>query len=202
MSEPAPLPRSFFDRDPLVVAPALLGAILRNGPVDVRLTEVEAYLGQGEDPASHTHRGKTPRNAVMWGPPGHLYVYFTYGMHYCANLVCRPEGVSGGVLLRAGEVVAGLDEARSRRPASRRDVDLARGPARLASALGLGREDDGRDVCANGSVTVLPGTAPGAVLSGPRVGVTLGADSPWRYWIEGDPTVSAYRPGKPRTRRT
>ena len=203
----APLLRSFFDRDPLVVAPALLGTVIRHErdgeTVAVRLTEVEAYLGEGEDPASHSHRGLRPRNQVMWGPPGHLYVYFTYGMHYCANLVCRPEGISGAVLLRAGEVVGGLDVARARRPASKRDIDLARGPARLASALGFGRADDGRDVCGGGSLSVLPGKAiaQARLRSGPRVGVSLGAESPWRYWIEGEPTVSAYRPAVARSRR-
>ncbi|MBT0771128.1 DNA-3-methyladenine glycosylase [Kineosporia sp. J2-2] len=208
MPPPAPLPRSFFDREPLVVAPALLGAVVRHERdgevVEVRLTEVEAYLGEGEDPASHSHRGRRPRNQVMWGPPGHLYVYFTYGMHYCANLVCRPEGVSGGVLLRAGEVVNGLDVARARRPAVRRDVDLARGPARLASALGLARDDDGRDVCSGGSLQVLPGTpVPRSRLrTGPRVGVSAGAESPWRYWVDGEPTVSAYRPAVPRLPRS
>ncbi len=191
-----------------MVAPALLGTVIRHErdgqAVEIRLTEVEAYLGEGEDPASHSHRGLRPRNKVMWGPPGHLYVYFTYGMHYCANLVCRPEGTSGAVLMRAGEVVAGLDVARSRRPTSKRDIDLAQGPARLATALGFGREDDGRDVCANSSLQVLPGTPvrQDKVRSGPRVGFAAGAESPWRYWIDADPTVSTYRPAVARKRRS
>lgn len=170
--------------------------------VEIRLTEVEAYLGEGEDPASHSYRGRRPRNQVMWGPAGHLYVYFTYGMHYCANLVCRPEGVSGGVLMRAGEIVTGLEVARSRRPTSKRDTDLARGPARLASAMGFGREDNGRDVCGGSSLSLLPGQAvsQAQIRTGPRVGVAAGAESPWRYWIEGDPTVSVYRPAVARIR--
>jgi DNA-3-methyladenine glycosylase len=201
-----PLPRSFFARDPLVVAPELLGSVLVHdldgGSVAVRLTEVEAYLGEGEDPASHSHRGLRPRNAVMFGPPGHAYVYFTYGMHFCANVVCRPEGVSGGVLLRAGEVVAGLELARSRRPAARRDVDLARGPARLANALALARADNGRDLCDGGELRVLPGPGyhPDRLRTGPRVGVAAGATSPWRFWLADEPTVSIYRPTQPRRR--
>jgi DNA-3-methyladenine glycosylase len=195
-----PLPRSFFARDPLVVAPELLGAVLvhdlADGSVAVRLTEVEAYRGEGEDPASHSHRGLRPRNSVMFGPPGHAYVYFTYGMHFCANVVCRPAGVSGGVLLRAGEVVAGHELARSRRPAARKDVDLARGPARLASALGLARADNGRDLCDGGELRILAGEPyePARLRTGPRVGVTLGATSPWRFWLADEPTVSVYRP--------
>src|SRR4051812_42676815 len=147
-----PLPRSFFDRPSYEVAPDLLGRVLVHGPVAVRLTEVEAYGPPGTDPASHTYRGRTPRNAVMFGPPGHLYVYFTYGMHYCANFVCLPEGMGSGVLLRAGEVVRGVEAARTRRhrPSTAAPLtgpgravherDLARGPARLAVALGIGRE--------------------------------------------------------------
>lgn len=207
-----PLPRSFFVRDPLLVAPDLLGAVVvheRDGiSVAVRLTEVEAYLGEGEDPASHSHRGRRPRNAVMFGPPGHLYVYFTYGMHWCANLVCRPDGVSGAVLLRAGEVVAGHEGARSRRSTARRDVELARGPARLAQALGLIGADNGRDLCSGGELRVLAGqrpeqserSEPDRPRTGPRVGVRLGAASPWRFWLADEPTVSVYRPSQPRPR--
>ncbi len=169
---------------------------LDGGAVAIRLTEVEAYLGEGEDPASHSHRGLRPRNAVMFGPPGHAYVYFTYGMHFCANVVCRPAGVSGGVLLRAGEVVAGHELARSRRPAARRDVDLARGPARLANALALGRSDNGRDLCDGGELRVLAGQGydHDRLRTGPRVGVALGSTSPWRFWLADEPTVSVYRP--------
>ena len=202
-----PLPRSFFAREPLVVAPELLGAVLVHtvdgASVAVRLTEVEAYLGEGEDPASHAHRGLRPRNAVMFGPPGHAYVYFTYGMHWCANVVCRQDGVSGGVLLRAGEVVAGHELARLRRPTARRDVDLARGPARLANALALTRADNGRDLCSGGELQMLAGgpAEPERLRTGPRVGVALGAASPWRFWLADEPTVSIYRPSQPRRRQ-
>jgi len=126
----------------LDVAPLLLDAVLVStvdgAEVGVRLTEVEAYDGL-DDPASHAYRGETPRNAVMFGPAGFLYCYFTYGMHWCANVVCGPDGVATAVLLRAGEVVRGVDVARSRRPAARSLRDLARGPARLAQSLGLDR---------------------------------------------------------------
>ena len=132
---------AWAEGDPLEVAPRLLGAVLTHGGVSVRLTEVEAYAGP-LDPGSHAHRGRTARNAVMFGPPGHLYVYFVYGMHHCANLVTGPEGDPGAVLLRAGEVVAGLDVARERRPSSR-DRDLARGPARLCRVLGIDLADNG-----------------------------------------------------------
>ena len=138
------------------MAPLLLGAVLthegRDGPVSVRITEVEAYLGPHDslhpDPGSHTFRGATARNAPMFGPAGHLYVYFTYGMHHCANIVCGPEGVASAVLLRAGEIVAGEDLALSRRPTSKSAKDLASGPARLATALGITTADSGRDALA------------------------------------------------------
>jgi DNA-3-methyladenine glycosylase len=197
------IPRSFFDRPVLDVAPELLGAVVVHGDVAVRLTEVEAYDGAG-DPASHAFRGRTARNAVMFGPPGHAYVYFTYGMHFCVNLVCGEPGRAAAVLLRAGEVVAGADVARLRRSGAP-DRDLARGPARLTKALGIDRALDGADVCALRSpLRVLRGAPVAAeqVRTGPRIGISAAADLPWRWWVDGDPTVSAYRPHAPRRRRT
>lgn len=197
------LNRGFYDRDPRLVARDLLGCVLVHGDVAVRLTEVEAYLGQGADPASHSHRGRTARNAVMFGPPGHAYVYFTYGMHWCANVVCCEEGLAGGVLLRAGEVVEGVEEARSRRPAARKDVDLARGPARLASALAVTGAQNGADVCDPASdLRILQGSPVPELLvrTGPRVGVAAGAESAFRWWVEGEPSVSVYRPAVRRKR--
>lgn len=191
----------------LEVARALLGQVLQadsaDGRVEVRLTEVEAYAG-GADPASHAFRGRTARNEVMFGPPGHLYVYFVYGMHWCCNVVCGPDGLPNAVLLRAGEVVSGVDLARSRRPATRSDVDLARGPARLASALGLNAAANGVDLCATTSpVRLLAGdpVPDGSVRHGPRVGVAAAGDVPWRLWVAGEPSVSPYRPGGIRRRR-
>jgi DNA-3-methyladenine glycosylase len=184
----------------LDVAPRLLGATLRHGDVALRLTEVEAYDGPN-DPGSHAYRGRTDRNAVMFGPPGHLYVYFTYGMHFCCNVVCGPEGTPSAVLLRAGEVVDGIELARERRSAAR-DRDLARGPARLCQALGIGREQNGADL-ASGSLTLAPGEPEDPVSTGPRVGLRGAPDRPWRFWLTGDPTVSEYRPAAPpRQRRT
>ena len=177
------------------VAPDLLGALLVCGGVAVRLTEVEAYAG-GSDPGSHAYRGRTPRTEVMFGPAGHAYVYFSYGMHWCLNVVAGPAGTASGVLLRAGEVVDGLEPARSRRPGTR-DRDLCRGPARLTRALGVTGEHGGLDLLDERSPLrlLLPGRRPGAVASGPRVGVAgEGAPTPWRFWVDGDPTVSPYRP--------
>jgi DNA-3-methyladenine glycosylase len=174
----------------LEVAPRLLGAVVRHGGVAVRLSEVEAYAGQ-DDPGSHAYRGPTRRNSVMFGPAGHLYCYFTYGMHVCANVTVGPEGQASAVLLRAGEVVDGLAEARARRPGAP-DRDLARGPARLCRALGLELSDNGADL-SRGPVTLEAGPAPTTYRRGPRVGLRLAPDRPWRFWIEGDPSVSAYR---------
>jgi DNA-3-methyladenine glycosylase len=199
------LDRSFFDRPVLEVAPDLLGRTLVHrsaaGLVAVRLTEVEAYDGPN-DPGSHAYRGRTKRNATMFGPAGHAYVYFTYGMHHCLNLVAGPEGVPTGVLLRAGEITQGIDLARGRHLAAKSDRDLARGPARLVLALGVGPEHDGLDVCGAGPLTVLAGdpAPPATVRTGPRVGLREAADRPWRFWIDGDPTVSVYRPHVPKKR--
>ncbi|WP_432562742.1 DNA-3-methyladenine glycosylase [Kineococcus sp. SYSU DK003] len=211
LNVPAALERSFFDREVLEVARDLIGRVVRHrtpaGVVAVRLSEVEAYAGQA-DPGSHAYRGRTPRTAVMFGPPGHAYVYFSYGMHWCMNLVCGPEGEASAVLLRAGAVVEGLELARSRRPAAKKDVDLARGPARLTQALGVDRALDGADVCSGGELEVLAGSpvADADVVWGPRVGVAgAGAPTPWRVSLVNDPTVSAYRVGgrrSPGTRST
>ena len=250
------------------MAPALLGCVLvhetADGLVAVELTEVEAYTG-ATDPASHAYRGMTGRNAVMFGPPGHAYVYFTYGMHFCVNVVCQPPGTASAVLLRAGRVVAGEPLARRRRAARRaadvRDVivaaaadvtgevtadvpaadvpaadvpvagasavrtarDLARGPARLCQALAITRAQNGADLCVPASPLRLlagPGTpsaggsarddiavddagrtqAAPVISAGPRVGVTSAAEVRWRFWLTGDPTVSAYRLHKRRVR--
>jgi DNA-3-methyladenine glycosylase len=179
----------------LEVAPRLLGAVLRHGDVAVRLTEVEAYDGPA-DPGSHAYRGRTARNDVMFGPAGFLYVYFTYGMHHCCNVVTGPTGTPSAVLLRAGEVVAGVEVARSRRLRST-DRDLARGPARLCQALGIDLAQNGADL-RSGAVTLELGEPVSTVSTGPRVGLRGAPDRPWRFWVAGDPTVSAYRPAKPR----
>ncbi len=181
------------------VAPRVLGARLVSEVggerVVVRLTEVEAYGGAGEDPGSHAYLGKTPRNATMFGPPGHAYVYFTYGMHWCANIVTGPEGTASAVLLRAGEIVEGLDVARARRLSARVDRDLARGPARLTVALGLTGELDGVDLLDSTSplrLEVARRPLPVVAIT-PRTGVGgAGAMTPWRF-VSDDPTVSPYR---------
>jgi DNA-3-methyladenine glycosylase len=256
--------RDFLARPATEVAPELLGCVLEHetaaGLVAVELTEVEAYAGQA-DPASHAYRGMTRRNAVMFGPPGHAYVYFTYGMHFCVNVVCSGEGSVSAVLLRAGAVIEGEDLARarrsSRRPGRARNQvtsppvtsppvtsppvtsppvtsppapprqgplawrDLARGPARLCQALDIDRSLDGADLCVASSPLRLrpaqlaaatgrrttdrsgtglaqrdgPAETPRKIASGPRVGVSMAAEVPWRFWFAGDPTVSVYRPG-------
>ncbi|MGW1819768.1 DNA-3-methyladenine glycosylase [Streptomyces sp. NPDC002125] len=208
--ERTPLTRDFFDRPVLEVAPDLLGRVLVRttdaGPMELRLTEVEAYAGE-IDPGSHAFRGRTARNSVMFGPPGHSYVYFTYGMWHCLNLVCGPEGRASGVLLRAGEIGVGAEQARTRRFSARNDRELAKGPARLATALDVDRALNGVDVVAGpqGPLSVLTGTPPprDQVRSGPRTGVGGdGSHQPWRFWIDGDPTVSPYRAHVPRRRST
>ncbi|MFD3487743.1 DNA-3-methyladenine glycosylase [Streptomyces sp. NPDC058665] len=205
-----PLPRDFFNRPVLEVAPDLLGRTLlrrtAEGTIELRLTEVEAYAGD-IDPGSHAYRGRTDRNSVMFGPPGHAYVYFTYGMWHCLNLVCGPEGKASGVLLRAGEVREGAEQVRKRRVSARNDKELAKGPARLATGLDVDRVLNGTDVCTGGDapLSMLTGTPPprDQVRSGPRTGVGgEGAPHPWRFWIDGDPTVSPYRAHTPRKRAT
>ncbi|WP_381799987.1 DNA-3-methyladenine glycosylase [Streptomyces niveus] len=205
-----PLPRAFFNRPVLEVAPDLLGRTLlrrtAEGTIELRLTEVEAYAGD-IDPGSHAYRGRTARNDVMFGPPGHAYVYFTYGMWHCLNLVCGPVGRASGVLLRAGEVLEGKDQVRKRRVSARHDRELAKGPARLATGLDVDRGLNGTDVCAgdDSPLSVHTGTPPlgDQVRNGPRTGVGgEGAPHPWRFWIEDDPTVSPYRAHTPRRRAT
>ncbi len=194
--------RALLARPSVEVAPLLLGALFSFRGVTVRLTEVEAYLGES-DPGSHAFRGETPRNSTMFGEPGHLYTYFTYGMHVCANVVCSPAGTASGVLLRAGEVVEGLDTARQRRTTSKSDVDLARGPARLTVAMGIALADDGADLEGGGIHLELPEQPP-EIAHGPRTGVSGpggSADFPWRFWIPGDPTVSPYKAHLPTKRR-
>jgi DNA-3-methyladenine glycosylase len=190
--------RELLERPVLEAAPLLLGATFRHGAVACRITEVEAYDG-ANDPGSHAYRGRTPRNAVMFGPAGHLYVYFTYGMHWCANVVCGPEEKAGAVLLRAGEVTEGVDLARERRTSARSDRDLARGPARLCQALAIGREQNGHELTAP-PLTLHPSDPPPVVRTGPRVGLREAADRPWRFWLPDEPSVSAYRPAAPRRR--
>ncbi|WP_307828166.1 DNA-3-methyladenine glycosylase [Nocardioides sp. SYSU D00038] len=189
----------------LEVAPRLLGAVLRHGDVAVRLTEVEAYAGP-DDPGSHAYRGETRRNRVMFGPSGRLYCYFTYGMHVCANVVTGAEGDPSAVLLRAGEVVDGLAIARAHRPGVNRDWALARGPANLVRTLGITLEHDGADLSGPELVLLAPdaaagGTAAAEVRTGPRVGLRGAPDRPWRFWLAGEPSVSAYRPAAPRRSR-
>jgi DNA-3-methyladenine glycosylase len=179
----------------LEVAPRLLGARLTYAGVTVRITEVEAYAGAA-DPGSHAYRGLTRRNAVMFGPAGRLYCYFTYGMHVCCNVVTGPEGEASAVLLRAGEVVDGLETARARRPGST-DRELARGPARLCRALDIELAHDGSDLGA-GPIRLELDEPVLDVSTGPRVGLRGAPERPWRFWMTGERSVSAYRPAKPR----
>ncbi|SHN84321.1 DNA-3-methyladenine glycosylase [Geodermatophilus obscurus] len=189
------------------VAPTLLGCWVvtdrPEGQVAVRLTEVEAYAGNGTDPAAHSHRGPTPRAAVMFGPPGRLYVYFSYGVHWCANVVVGAEGQGSAVLLRAGDVVAGAELAASRRPAAKVARDLARGPARLAQALAIGPDDkDAELLDPSSTVRLHRGDPPAQVSAGPRVGISVATELPWRFWETGAASVSAFRPGGKPHRRT
>ncbi len=194
-----PLDRGFYRRDSRAVAPDLLGKVVVAGERRGRIVEVEAYCGP-EDPAAHSYRGPTARNATMFGPPGHLYVYFSYGMHWCCNPVCGDEDEGVAVLLRALEPLAGLDAMRAARGGVR-DRDLCRGPARLCEALGITGTLDGADLVTGdrGVSIVDDGTPPPADPAvGPRIGITRGTDSPWRWWVPDSPWVSR-GPGRPRT---
>jgi len=172
------------------LAPLLVGALLTDAGVTVRLTEVEAYAGS-DDPAAHAFIGLRPRTKDLFGPPGTLYCYLSHGLHTCGNVVCGAEGGGSAVLLRAGRVVAGIDIVRQRRPGVP-DRALARGPGNFGRALGWTLADSGRRFA--GDLELEPGAAVGPVLAGPRVGVSVAHQRPWRFWAEGDPTVSAYRP--------
>lgn len=187
------LPRRFYRRDSRIVAPELLNKLIVRGDRVARVVEVEAYAG-GEDPGSHAYRGMTMRNRTMFGPPGGLYVYFTYGMHWCANAVCGEDGEGVAVLLRAAAPVRGIDRMRvARGRAARRDRDLLSGPAKLCQAFGIDGSFDGADlVRGDAGVTIRddgvpPPPDPGVSV---RIGLSAGADHPWRWFVRGDPNVS------------
>jgi DNA-3-methyladenine glycosylase len=187
------LDRRFYARDPKVVARQLLNKVLVHDECAARLVEVEAYCG-GIDPGSHAYRGQTPRNATMFGLAGGLYVYFTYGMHWCANAVCGDVDEGVAVLLRAAEPLRGLETMRARRgAAARRDRDLCSGPAKLCQAFGLDRRYDGADlVSGDRGVTIVddgvaPPRRPGNSV---RIGLRAGAEHPWRWYVDGNPNVS------------
>ena len=190
------MPRRFYAGDPVEVAPTLLNKVLVHGERAGRIVEVEAYHG-ANDAASHAYRGLTRRTAVMFGPAGFLYVYFTYGMHWCANVVCGPEGEAAAVLIRALEPLAGVEAMRRDRPAARRDVDLCNGPAKLCEALGITGADNGTDLLARGSPSssavrlLADGTPPPKRPGrGTRIGITAATEKRWRFWVPGSPAVS------------
>lgn len=187
-----PLPRSFYRRDPFVVAHELLNKVLVGPNGAGRIVEVEAYDG-GNDPGSHAYRGPTTRTTVMFGPPGHLYVYFSYGMHWCSNVVCRDDGVAAAVLLRALDPLDGLDAMRAARPLARRDRDLCSGPAKLCSALAITGDHNGADLVSGdlGICVLDDGTAPpDEPVQTTRIGLSNGGELPWRWYVAGDPNVS------------
>jgi DNA-3-methyladenine glycosylase len=188
------LTRAFYERDARDVAPELLNKVLVHGRKRGRIVEVEAYVGDGSDPGSHAHRGRTARNAVMFGRPGHLYVYFTYGMHWCANAVCDPDGTASAVLLRAVEPLTGVDEMRPLRPRASSDRDLTNGPAKLCQAFAVSGVQNGVDLVrppAGGVTIVDDGVAPPeAPVASTRIGLSAGADLPWRWYVDGNPYVS------------
>jgi DNA-3-methyladenine glycosylase len=189
---PARVPRSFLARDPRVVAPELLGLVLVGADGRAgRIVEVEAYAD--DDPAAHSFGGRTPRNASMFGPAGHLYVYRSYGLHWCANVVCATPGVGAGVLLRALEPVAGLEAMRAARGATIVDRDLCRGPGRLAQAMGITGADDGQDLLAKGGrfgLRRVPEPLSHDIHATARIGISKAADAPWRWLLRGSRYVS------------
>ncbi len=191
-----PLPRKFYLRHPTIVGPELLNKLLvRDDGRAGRIVEVEAYAGS-EDAAAHTYRGRTARNATMFRPGGHLYVYFTYGMHWCANAVCGPEGEGWGVLLRALEPVSGVELMRQARGNPARERDLAAGPGRLGQAMGITRELDGADlVTGDQGIRILSDgmPPPAAAVAGPRIGIRHATDRPWRWHVPGNEHVSRMR---------
>lgn len=197
---PRPVPRAALAADGREVAPTVLNKLLAHGPTVGRIVEVEAYAGS-EDPASHAFRGETPRTEVMFGPAGHLYVYFTYGMHWCANVVCGDDGAATAVLIRAVVPVDGIDVMRSRRLAARRDRDLTNGPAKVCQALAIDGEHNGADlVSGDRGVRLLDdGTPPPArPATSTRIGISVGVEHEWRWYVADDPYVSSARGVRPR----
>lgn len=190
------LPRRFYRRDPREVAPDLLNKVLVHGGRSGRIVEVEAYCGS-QDPGSHAFRGRTARNATMFGPPGLLYVYLSYGVHWCANAVCGDEGEGLAVLIRALAPLAGIEDMRAARGAGRRDRELCAGPGRLCQALGITRAHDGADlVDADRGVWIADDATrpPAEPVNTRRIGLTAGADHAWRWFVPDDPNVSPARP--------
>ncbi|MEC9324646.1 MAG: DNA-3-methyladenine glycosylase [Actinomycetota bacterium] len=183
--------------DPVLAARSLLGAVLVGRSVSAEIVEVEAYGGPADGPwpdaASHSFRGPGVRNAVMFGPPGHLYTYRSHGIHVCANVVCATDGVAGAVLLRAAVIRDGFDVAWARRGSQVREAGLARGPGNLCSALGITMDDNGVDLFDPQAPIRITARRPRKGVAGPRVGVSKAADRPWRLWLDGHPEVSAYR---------
>jgi len=183
------LPRAFFARDAVIVAQDLLGKVLSVGDCTGRIVETEAY--RPEDPASHSYRGETQRNRTMFGAPGLLYVYFTYGMHHCANVVTGAVGEGSAVLIRAIEPLSGIDTMRDRRRNPRREVDLTNGPAKCCEALGLDRASDGIDLTTSAAVLIADDGTPPPLRPGvsARVGIRVGRELHWRFYVPGNAYV-------------
>jgi len=192
VADVVPLGRSFYEGRATTVAPRLLNKVLHVGPRAGRIVEVEAYEG-AEDPGSHGFRGPTPRTQVMFGPPGHLYVYFTYGMHWCANVVCAPVGTCAAVLIRGLEPLTGIDAMRRARPRVRHPRDLTNGPAKLCQALGVDGDRNGTDLTRPDTDILVAddGLAPPVTpVQGRRVGLSRGQDLLWRWYVPDSPYVS------------